>query len=207
MKNSIRLANLFFAMCCVAVLSSCNSDTKDGVEPAYNRVSISDVEDLADEAATVKAFTWNDETDDEPIELATADIEAGSATIELLETIDEQYLYSFGELLPPEIELSSPDANYIVIVFYVFDSSGNPIGELYFESETAYASLLYIDRACNVSGTMYDGDIYSEVYDMNLTKGYNWTQQLYETESDTVTSSTIINGKPADGSWVYDPFM
>ncbi len=176
--------------------------TTDGGDSPHDRVIISNVEDLPTQAASIKALVWYyvNEAGKE-LEVSSANIVNGTATLELPETIGDQYLVPFRDIVPSGIELSDTDTKFASVYFMVFDSSGRVMGDVYFETEMVYTDLLYVDRACTITGThIYESAGYSETYDLNMVAGFNWTQN-----SDTENSLTVENGTPSDGSWVYYP--
>ncbi len=168
--------------------------------PGHN-ITFSDIENITSDAVKIKILVWDNETGYES-ELASAAIENGSADIELPANVEDKFLYRFRDEAPSSVRLSDNDLMYTFISFLVFNPNDRLIGRLYFENETIATDLIYSDRACLVTGIhakKYMYKEYQEVYNLNLSRGYHWTQ--YDLESETEERWT--NGTPIGAKWVY----
>lgn len=167
--------------------------------PTGFKVEFADIVDLPDgKDVKIKAFVTDRSTHD-PVELASADYDSGGggATLWLPETIAQEYLMLLNEDETPEgLEISDPDLKFTDIVFQVFDISDKMMGFLFFGDDVTHSDseLMYADRPCTITGTE-DGC----VWDIDLAKGYNWTQ--YINVDGSVVSYT--NGRSQTGYWYY----
>ncbi len=168
-----------------------------------NTITISGIEGLPAEAATIKAIV-SDNTTGEHGELTFADINGGVVTLRLPGNIDDRYLNSFRQHAPAEVWLSDDEIRYTFIQFYVYDASGLATGRLSLESSSVWTDLLYVDRHCTVSGSEdiinRTGTKRTDLYDLKLVKGYNWTKYV---PVGSNPSGNWVNGLPSGAAWVY----
>jgi hypothetical protein len=183
------------------LLASCSVGGGQSIPPtlAGDKILVSNVEGLTPDAATVKILV-SDNSTGEIVELSSAPIENGNATLSIPTTIEDNYLKPLSEDAPAAVELSDTDVKYTFINFMVYDSAGKLIGSLYFETSTVWTDLIYVDSPCTITGTETNrsgGE--TDIYDLDLAKGYNWTK--YVAQSDT--SESWVNGTPSGVKWVY----
>ncbi len=201
MKNFTRFARMFMVICGIALFSSCDPETSGGggTTPAGSKIIISDIERLPSNATTIKAYIVNPATDD-GAELTSASIVNGSATINLPGTIDNEYLTAIRAYFSDEIIISDSEVKMAQIAFMACDSSGEWVGWIHYSVDKdkmeGAAIVVYSNSACTVKGTEIDGE-YLRIVDVNLAKGYNWTQHVY-IDRNTVS---LTNGIPEGAKW------
>lgn len=185
---------------------SCSSEeheTIGNMNTSYHKITFSDIENLTPEAVTIKVLVWDNESGKD-MELATAAITNANAEIMLPEIVEDRFLYRFADDAPAEVELTDRELRYTFISFVVFNSEDRLIGRVYFESETVATDLIYADRACMVTGVHtreYEYQLHKDIYSLNLSRGYHWTQ--YDIESEMAQKWT--NGTPHGARWIYAP--
>ncbi len=166
-----------------------------------NKITISHVTALPADAATIMVFVTDTETGEEA-ELVSADIENGTAVLYMPATIDDIYLSSLRADAPDNVELSDPATNYTFLRFMVYNSAGRLTGYVCLESASSWTDLIYVDRPTKVTGTDTKADSaeqQSDIYNLSLVKGYNWTKYVVR----SATSESWVSGIPSGAVWNY----
>jgi hypothetical protein len=192
--KKIIISALAFASCSVGGIG-------DRAVVIDNKVTIANVNGLPADATMIKVNLEDTATGVET-ELVSADIADGTAVVYLPAAIDDRYLNLVRDEAPPEVKLSDNGLQYTFIRFMVYDTEGRRIGYLALESSTSWTDLIYADRPCTVTGKVFivdsDGNENSDIYDLRLVKGYNWTRYV-----TSASAESWLSGIPSGAVWNY----
>jgi hypothetical protein len=172
-----------FCMGTEVVITVTQRATKeDGTEhERFNRTITGHIVDADNSASTVKLKT---ESENVVVELATAPCQNGNFTITLPKTVESGLLYAITDNVPPAVQLSDRETRTLD----VFWTLGNDDIVLISGDEKVAATLIYVDRDCNVTGYGMDESIRME-FNMELKAGWNWAYVSEKNGNISVTTT------------------
>jgi hypothetical protein len=157
----------------------------------------------------------NEDGEGTDVIIATAPFKNGGFTITLPDKIDERLIELLFDETPSSITVSNKDvAGIFLIDEFSAYKSNEYVGEIFcgYEqgTETNYMGVrvayVFVDADVKVTGSYTDpeDEDWTEIYDVNLKKGWN-TVYLIETEDENGWSGTCTTTKPsADLKWYFD---
>jgi len=234
MRNLSRLVFLA-AMTVTVVMVGCNKD-KDDDAPATsivkNNISVT-VPDVDPQVENVKLLVdctihlnWvvDEQTGEGKFttnvtgqEIARGSFSGGKLTMNLPETVANEYLVSIYENaeVPAGISVSNSSAKGIGGFLVGYDRDENTLGWFFYgkydrkKEEFLMAALTYVDNDVLITGktSIYDEYIKATaIFDCNFMKGWNFMYVIFsgDDEVDLVTKTTTTN--PGGLVWLFEKF-
>ena len=202
------LTSVMIALMAIALFSTCKKDDDTVVKPSV--MSAKNVINSNSDIVSVKALTYDDNTDEEVI-LATTPYQNDGFKL-TLKTPPENCLYEIGyafEFEDERIVVSDPNAKIGFAGATAYNHKDKEMGEFYFIgiSTRCYVDAIYIyaDRNFTVKGKIDYGESvsYYEEYNCSFKKGWNI---LYVIEGN-FEGHLLFTTKNTSGvtlEWVFD---
>jgi hypothetical protein len=137
----------------------------------------------------------------------------GKLTLNLPETVKEQYLEPIGKSVPDGTTASPKDAKVLYVYrFYVPDASGYGPSLSYSKDDESSEDIIYYvysSTAATITGSVTEADedketTYTETYNLNLKKGWNAVYEHWDWDANTENGDITTDGSavPSGLKWI-----